>query len=93
MRTSRISLKPRKWLLLPIPQAHRKLLGKSSRVLGIKEKQPSSVVQSPYLSLALGRLQLKRWVGVASSTVLRHPEGTTSNKDGGEGRRGMFIEG
>lgn len=29
-----------------------------------------------HLSLALGRLQLKRWVGVASSTVLRHPEGT-----------------
>lgn len=30
-----------------------------------------------HLSLALGRLQLERWVGMASSTALRHPEGTT----------------
>lgn len=51
------------------------------------------MVRSPYLSLALGRLQLKRWVGVASSTVLRHPEGTASNKDGGEGRGGKFRKG
>lgn len=38
-------------------------------------------VQSPYLSLALGSLQLEHWVGMASSTVLRHPEGTTNNKE------------
>lgn len=30
-----------------------------------------------HLSPALGCLQLERWVGVACSTVLRHPEGTT----------------
>lgn len=30
-----------------------------------------------HLSLALGCLQLECWVGMASSTVLRHPEGTT----------------
>lgn len=40
------------------------------------------MVQSSYLSPALGCLQLERWVGVACSTVLRHPEGTTSNKEG-----------
>ena len=40
------------------------------------------MVQSPYLSPALGRLQLERWVGMTCSTVLRHPEGTTSNKEG-----------
>lgn len=34
-------------------------------------------VQSPYLSLALGGLQLECWVGMSSSAVLRHPEGTT----------------
>lgn len=30
-----------------------------------------------HLSLALGRLQLESWVGMASSTTLRYSEGTT----------------
>lgn len=30
-----------------------------------------------HLSLALGGLQLESWVGMASSTILRYPEGTT----------------
>lgn len=34
-----------------------------------------------HLSLALGRLQLECWVGVASSTVVRHPEGTASKEE------------
>lgn len=49
------------------------------------------MVQSPYLSLALGCLQLERWVGVASSTVLRHPEGTTSNKEGERKSKGGVV--
>lgn len=57
------------------------------RLTEIKENQSSSVVQSLYLSLALGRLQLESWVGMASSTALRHPEGTTGNRKEGAGRR------
>lgn len=51
------------------------------------------MVQSPYLSLALGRLQLKRWIGMASSTVLRHPEGTASNKGWGRRKRRNVHQG
>lgn len=65
------------------PKGPTKVLkGKSSRVLREKVKVAKFMVQSPYLSPALGRLQLERWVGVTCSTVLRHPEGTTSNKEG-----------
>lgn len=47
--------------------------------------QFNPMVQRPYLSLALGCLQLESWVGMASSTTLRHPEGTTGNKEEGTG--------
>lgn len=57
------------------------------RLTEIKGNQSSSVVQSLYLSLALGCLQLESWVGMASSTTLRHSEGTTGNKEEGSGRR------
>lgn len=66
------------------PMDTRELL---ERLTEIKGNQSSSVVQRLYLSLALGRLQLESWVGMASSTTLRHPEGTTGNREEGTGRR------
>lgn len=38
---------------------------------------PESFRGVGHLSLALGSLQLESWVGMASSTTLRHSEGTT----------------
>lgn len=73
------------------PVGPQRRLGKSSRVLRDKVKVAKFMVQSPYLSLALGCLQLERWVGVASSTVLRHPEGTTSNKEGERKSKGGVV--
>lgn len=65
------------------PKGPTKVLkGKSSTVLREKVKVAKFMVQSPYLSPALRCLQLERRVGMACSTVLRHPEGTASNKEG-----------
>lgn len=74
---------PRKWLLLPTPQA-TEVLRTIQQGPENKGKIAKFKAQSPYLSLALGRLQLERWVGMASSTALRHPEGTTNNKGWGK---------
>lgn len=64
------------------PKGPTKVLkGKSSTVLREKVKVAKFMAQSPYLSPALGCLQLERRVGMACSTVLRHPEGTASNKE------------
>lgn len=47
--------------------------GPGGRVGGL----PESFGCVGHLSLALWRLQLESWIGMASSTTLRHPEGTT----------------
>lgn len=75
------------------PVGPQRRLGESSRALRDKDKAAKFMVQSPYLSLALGRLQLECWVGVASSTVVRHPEGTASKEEWERRRKRMkFIK-
>lgn len=71
---------PRKWFLLPISWATQ-ALGKIQQDPEDKGKVAKFKVQTPYLSLALGCLQLECWVGMASSTVLKHPKGTANNKE------------
>lgn len=74
-----MSLMPRKGLLLSIPRA-TEALRKTEQSSVNKGKVAKCKVQNPYLSFALGSLQLERWVGMTSATVLRHPEGTANNK-------------
>lgn len=70
------------------PMGHREARRKIQHSPEEIGKSAKFKVQSPYLSLALRSLQLEHWVGMASSTVLRYPEGATNNKERRKRRKG-----